>query len=316
MQLDGRYRFDNFVVGPANQAAVDVARAIARSTAYESLMLITGAPGLGKSHLLSAIGYEASASTPAATVAALTADELARPAPARGRADSAQSADLVLVDDIQFLGGHTGAQAELLSAIAITRGRRVPVVLTCDRALSDLELTSDLANALAAARVVTLGEPDDAMRSAMLAMWARERGIGMNADAAQVLAREVVGSPRDLLRMLGRAVALTGSDKRRMVTLDDARSAISALAQTPATNGHRRGEYLDFLSDVAQVVAHQLERLPVAESSPRAAPRPLAAATPVTTKPRVAASQPSIDRERIVWEWPDPTGRLIEEWRS
>ncbi len=79
MQLDERYRFDNFVVGSANRLAAAAARAVAEApgTTYNPLV-IYGATGLGKTHLLGAIGSHAASLQPDLHVDALALDEFVR----------------------------------------------------------------------------------------------------------------------------------------------------------------------------------------------------------------------------------------------
>jgi hypothetical protein len=113
MALDVRSRFDTFVVGAANRLAVSAARAVAQSpgAAYNPLF-IYAASGLGKTHLLSAIGQLAKQLQPDLQVEYVTTDELVEhlhQAVTRGETEAFRerfsALDVLLLDDVQFLTG-------------------------------------------------------------------------------------------------------------------------------------------------------------------------------------------------------------------
>src|SRR5438105_7045504 len=114
MQVDPRHRFDNFIVGSANRLAVAAARAVAESpgTVYNPLFIYSGS-GLGKTHLMGAIGNHVAQSHPATTLRAVTLDDILNElhaAMARGETERLrqryQNVGMLLIDDVQFLTGH------------------------------------------------------------------------------------------------------------------------------------------------------------------------------------------------------------------
>ncbi len=129
--LQGAHRFEALVVGTANRTAVTAGRAVANApgSAYNPL-LIYARPGMGKTHLLGAIAHQVFAVNPAARIEFLTLDEFVEGfhvALSTGDSDRFRArfgdADLLLVDDIQFLSRQREMQAELLRVLDVMLAR-------------------------------------------------------------------------------------------------------------------------------------------------------------------------------------------------
>ena len=145
--IDGRFRFEGFVTGPSNRLAVSAARAVAEAPGrvYHPLFLYAES-GLGKTHLLGAIGFQALQIDPQLTVQYRAAGdyiEQLRAASARGDLNAWrrewEGIRLLLLDDVQGLEGEAEAQAELLRLIDQAQGRGFQVVLASDRPPADLD---------------------------------------------------------------------------------------------------------------------------------------------------------------------------------
>ncbi len=120
--LNPKFSFETFVVGAANRLAVTAGRAVAENpgTAYNPLFIYSGS-GLGKTHLLMALGQGAKKLLPHLNIEYLTLDEYVEAfhaAVAAGQGDAFrrrfQNVDMLLVDDVQFLTNRKEMQAELL----------------------------------------------------------------------------------------------------------------------------------------------------------------------------------------------------------
>src|SRR6476469_7060114 len=121
MQVDSRLRFDNFIVGSANRLAVAAARAVADSpgAVYNPLFMYSGS-GLGKTHLMSAIGNQVAAKR-GLVVELVTLDDFVaelHQGIADGNIervkDKYMQVGVLLIDDMQFLTGHRETQSEVL----------------------------------------------------------------------------------------------------------------------------------------------------------------------------------------------------------
>ena len=149
--LQGAHRFEGLVVGTANRTAITAARTVSNApgSAYNPL-LIYARPGMGKTHLLGAIAHQVFAVNPAARIEFLTLDEFVEGfhvALSTGESDQFRArfgdADLLLVDDIQFLSKQREMQAELLRVMDVMLAGQKQVVLTSDRAPSEIESLDD-----------------------------------------------------------------------------------------------------------------------------------------------------------------------------
>lgn len=148
--LQDRLTFDGFVEGHGNAFALAISRQVAAwADGHFNPVFLCGPYGYGKTHLLNAIAWEAQRLRPEARVVYLTAERFlstfVKAMQDRQTAafkDSLRNADMLLIDDVQFVGGKTSTQEELLSTLTalIQDGRRV--VLSADRpplALTEIE---------------------------------------------------------------------------------------------------------------------------------------------------------------------------------
>ena len=190
--LNPLYRFDTLVVGAANRLAVTAAKAVAESpgTVYNPLF-IYARPGLGKTHLLMAIGHAARAINPRLTVEYLTLDEFVEAfhaAIAAGHGEAYRKrfldVDLLLVDDVQFLTHRREMQAELLRLTDALQTANRQIVLTSDRPPAEIEaLDERLIRRFAGGLIIDVAAPDYETRVAILRRKAEERRAGVRRRA-------------------------------------------------------------------------------------------------------------------------------------
>jgi chromosomal replication initiator protein len=145
--LEPRYRFETFVVGKANEVAFNAARTLATAdnVAFNPLFL-HGGTGRGKTHLLHAIGHEFRRLRPSAKIIYMSAEKFMVEFVAALRANETiafkqqlRSADLLMIDDVQFIAGKESTQEEFFHTMneIISAGRRL--VISSDRAPQDLD---------------------------------------------------------------------------------------------------------------------------------------------------------------------------------
>jgi chromosomal replication initiator protein len=203
--------FRTFVTGPQNALAYNVALTVARSPGriYNPLYL-SGGPGLGKSHLLHAIGAYLAPRLNGAEVLVLSAATFAQEFAAHLRQGHMlafrrryRRAGALLLDDVALLAGHDAAAEELVQTLDALREAERQIVLADEQEPSAVRGLSDrLRSRLEASLVVALGTPDEATRLAILRQkcqqWgAMERGE-VTEEALAALAARVHGSVRDL----------------------------------------------------------------------------------------------------------------------
>jgi len=145
--LEPRYRFENFVVGKANEVAFNAARTLAAAdnVAFNPLFL-HGGTGRGKTHLLHAIGHEFHRLHPRARIIYMSAEKFMVEFVGALKANDTlqfkqqlRSADLLMIDDVQFIAGKESTQEEFFHTMneIISAGRRL--VISSDRAPQDLD---------------------------------------------------------------------------------------------------------------------------------------------------------------------------------
>ena len=215
-RLNPRNRFDSYVVGSANRLAVTAARAVAESpgAVYNPLFIYAGS-GLGKTHLLMALGHSALEVNPSITVEYLTLDEFiesfnAAIAQGQGEAYRRRYADVgvLLVDDVQFLTHRREMQAELLrlTNTMLTSGRQI--VLSSDRPPNEIAaLDERLIQRFAGGLVIDISAPDYETRVAILRRQAEERKATFDASVLEAVATLPIGSLRELIGAFNRLIA-------------------------------------------------------------------------------------------------------------
>lgn len=272
--LNPRYSFASLVVGAANRLAVTAARAVAESpgTAYNPLF-IYGSSGLGKTHLLMAVGQLARELAPSLQVEYLTLEEFVESyhaAVAAGQTEALRArfsrVEMLLVDDVQFLTHRREMQEELLRLTEQMQTASRQVVLTSDRPPSEIEeLDQRLLSRFDGGLVVDIDAPEYETRLAILHRRAEERGAEFAEGVLEAVASIEVENVRELLGLLNRVVAYQAVSEAPL-TADDARELLAgeAVDDEVGQNDAARApssadEFADFLSDVQHTVTEQVE---------------------------------------------------------
>jgi chromosomal replication initiation ATPase DnaA len=284
--LNPRFRFDSLVVGATNRLAVTAARAVAEQPGviYNPL-LIYAPPGLGKTHLLTAIGHLALAKRPGSVVEYLTMDDFNEDyhaAVAAGRGDAWRqrflATEVLLLDDVQFLAGRREMQAELLRLIDALQRENRQIVLASDRPPAEIEqLDERLMRRFGGGLIADIVSPDFETRVAILRRTAEERQTAFLAGVLEAVARTPIESVRELLGVLNRLVAeqavterpLTPERVRALLGIDAAAAATAAVevvAEVTETVGAAaeesstaRDEFGTFLAELQATLEAQVE---------------------------------------------------------
>ena len=215
--LDPRFTFERFVVDGSNRVAFNAAQSLAEPGPPRfSPLFLHSATGLGKTHLMHAIGAAHLAANPGATVIALSAErfmfdfvQALRVRDTHAFKQRLRSADLLLIDDLQFIAGKDSTQEEFLHTIneLVSAGKRL--VISADRAPQAIDgLEPRIASRLSAGLVADIRAPDMALRRAVLdAKCAEIAGVQVPHEIREMLAGRITASLRDLEGALNRLVA-------------------------------------------------------------------------------------------------------------
>lgn len=241
--LNPRYTFDNFVVGKSNRFAHGVAMAVAESPgneAYNPLYLHGGA-GLGKTHLLHAIGIAAQGK--GLTVMYASAEQYTNEfvnALRLGKVDDFRTkfrnADVLLIDDIQFIAGKDASRESFFHTFNDLHAASKQIVMSSDTRPRSLPLLEErLRSRMEAGVVADVQAPDLETRMAIVAKKAALSRVKISADVIDFLARRFVRNVRELEGALNRLQAMAQLTNRQV----DLELAQQALADIPATAGNR-----------------------------------------------------------------------------
>src|SRR3954453_9010916 len=226
LTLNPKYTSEPFVIGDANRFGHAAALSVAElpGQAYNPLFL-HGAPGLGKTHLLHAIGNYLAAHDPSARVRYTTIEaftnhftgSIQRKAMEPFKA-SYRDQDVLLIDDIQFLAEKARTEDELFHTFNALYERGAQIVVTSDRLPADLDALEERLRArFSSGLVCALGAPDLASRLAILAKRVQHDGIELEDEGALLrIAERIPDNGRPLEGALTRVVSF-GSLTRRPV---------------------------------------------------------------------------------------------------
>jgi len=238
--LQDRFTFDTFVVGASNEFANAVARRVASwADGHFNPVLFHGPYGFGKTHLLNALAWEALKTDPGKKVVYLTAERFVSgfiQALMERRVgafkEELRSADLLLIDDVQFIGGKQSTQEELFHTLAalMEGGRRV--VFSADRPPSALtELDARLRSHLSAGLACGIEPADRALRLGIIDCKTRFLGArqgftcGLRPEVSAFLVDRFGESVRELEGALNVLIARLGGGVGAL-TLDEAQTLL------------------------------------------------------------------------------------------
>jgi len=205
--LNPRYTFDNFVVGKGNQFAQAAALAVARNPArsYNPLFLYGGV-GLGKTHLMQAVGHLVAQDHPALHVEYVSGDTFTFHVVSSIREDrfgafrkKYRAVDVWLVDDIQFIASRERTEAEFFHVFNTLYEMGRQVVITSDRPPKELQIMDDrLRSRFEWGLIADLKPPDLETRVAILARKAQAEGVPVPEEVLRYIARMVKSNIRVL----------------------------------------------------------------------------------------------------------------------
>lgn len=264
--IDPSLTFDNFVVGQENRLACEAARTASESpgSAYNPLFIYSDT-GLGKTHLLIALANRALQLQPELRVIYTPLEQLMRALSSTDDSGSSfRDADVLLVDDLQFIGNHSQSHQILFHLLdhLLMAGRQV--VLACDRPPLELgELDDRLLSRFSGGLVVDIGRPTLETRRAILELRLSALGQELRSEVVEAIARRAIENVRQLKGALNRVLAAQSTEGREVHAdeVDRLLADVVSDADMPwlAEAAQRAGaEFEDFLTDVSSAVEEAL----------------------------------------------------------
>ncbi len=286
--LDPRFTFDHFVVGKPNEFAYAAARRVAEAIRVPfNPLFLYGGVGLGKTHLMHAIAWHIRQRKPECAVICLSAEKFMyrfiRALREQNTVDFKEqfrSADVLMIDDVQFISGKDSTQEEFFHTFntLVDQGRQI--VLSADKSPSDLEgLQERLKSRLNCGLVADIHATTYELRLGILESKAEQLGITIPRKVMEFLAHRITSNVRELEGALNRVVAhaqLVGRDitlettqevlhdllraNDRRVTIDDIQKQVSQHFNVRVADMHsaRRARSVARPRQVAMYLAKQL----------------------------------------------------------
>lgn len=220
--LNPKYTFENFVIGPSNQFAQAAAKAVAEAPGrtYNPLF-VYGGVGLGKTHLINAIGNAVIDKSPDITVIFVTAEQFTNEVVSAIRHEKMgelkekyRNVDLLLLDDIHFIANKTQTQEEFFHTFNALYEKQKQIVISSDRPPKEIgAITDRLRSRFSMGLIADIQPPELETRMAILLKKAEMEKINVSEEVAYYLASKVKSNIRELegcLIRLGAQSSLTG----------------------------------------------------------------------------------------------------------
>lgn len=239
-RLDHRLTFSNFVVGESNQLAFSAAKRVSETLGHYNPLYVYGTVGLGKTHILNAIGNELKKTDK--KIIYLSAERFMyqfvksiKNKDTQKFKDVFRNVDVLILDDIQFISGKEVTQEEFFYTFNSLIENQSQVIISCDRPPNDLDRIQDrIKSRLAGGLVVDIQAPDIALRLQILKNRCKTEEIYfgkevlINDEILSFIANEFKSSIRDMLGVLNRIIA-SSRIQNKVPTLQDAKLILKDL---------------------------------------------------------------------------------------
>lgn len=205
-RLNTDYTFENFAVSSSNQMAYAAATAVAKTpgTSYNPLFLYGGV-GVGKTHLMQAIGHVILKNKPSSKIMYCTSEEFTNEIieaignkTTVGFKKKYRQLNVLIIDDIQFIAGKNAVQEEFFHTFNAIQQAKGQIVLTSDKPPEEInKLEERLRSRFEGGLTIDIGQPDFELRTAILLIKAKQRGVDLPIDLAKLLSANIE-NPRKL----------------------------------------------------------------------------------------------------------------------
>ena len=242
--INDKYNFDNFIVGSGNELAFAACQSIAANPGLKyNPLLLYGGVGIGKTHLIQAVGSAVLANNPEAKVLYITTEqfvqefvEALRYRKTNSFANHYRTADVLIVDDIQFIAGKEKIQEEFFHTFNALHQANKQIIISSDRLPKEIPtLEERLQSRFAWGMIIDMQNPDFETRCAIIQTKAHANDITLPNDVVEYLATSIQTNVRELEGALNQLLAFC-----EMRTLDpNIDIAMSVLGSTKTRQNHK-----------------------------------------------------------------------------
>ena len=210
------FTFENFVVGESNRHAHAACMAVARnpSGAYNPLF-IYGSTGLGKTHLLFAVQNEILKQYPNKVALYVRSEDFTNEFIEAVRNNTQtefknkyRTVDLLMMDDVQFIGGKESTQSEFFHTFEALYGENKQIILVSDRPPRDIQLLTDrMRSRFESGVIVSVGQPEYELKAAIIQQRCKFYNMDLSEDVVEFIARHVKSNIRQIEGVLKKMMA-------------------------------------------------------------------------------------------------------------
>jgi chromosomal replication initiator protein len=239
--LNSKYTFDAFVVGKGNELAHAAAQSVAQKPGSNyNPLFIYGGVGLGKTHLVQAIGNEVAKKHPALKILYITCEkftndfiEAIRNGKAKKQQDTYRAVDILIVDDIQFIAGKEQTQEAFFHTFNELHQKNKQIVLSSDRPPKAIPaLEKRLISRFEWGMMADINNPDIETRIAILEKKCAEKNFSLDKEMINYIVNNIQNNIRELEGALNRIIAYSQL-RKKAITLEDVKGIVTTLAATP-----------------------------------------------------------------------------------
>ena len=245
--LNPRYTFDNFIVGPSNELAHAATSAVTKNLGNKyNPLFIYGGVGLGKTHLIQAAGnsvkkenrskkikYVTSERFTSEVITALRSGSL-RPNDIDDFKKRWREIDLLIIDDIQFLSGKEKTQDEFFHTFNALYDAGKQIIISSDRPPKSIQtLEERLRSRFEGGMIADIGYPDLETRIAILKAKANEKNFDFSYEVFEYIALNIKKNVRELEGALNRLIASNLSIDKKDLNLTEVKKALNIIVNTP-----------------------------------------------------------------------------------
>ncbi|MCX6813014.1 MAG: chromosomal replication initiator protein DnaA [Candidatus Azambacteria bacterium] len=245
--LNPRYTFDNFIVGSSNELAQAAALAVTKNLGKKyNPLFIYGGVGLGKTHLIQAIGNQVKKEDQTKKVKYVTSERFTSEVISALRSGSLRpndiddfkkrwrEIDLLIIDDIQFLAGKEKTQEEFFYTFNALYDAGKQIILSSDRSPKSIQtLEERLRSRFEGGMIADISYPDLETRIAILKSKAGEKSVILSDEVFEYIAQNIKKNVRELEGALNRLIASNYQLNQKELNLNDVKKILNSILNTP-----------------------------------------------------------------------------------
>ncbi len=235
--LNAQYTFETFVIGQNNELAHAASTAVAKNPgAQYNPLFIYGGVGLGKTHLMHAVGHKLLATNPSLKILYVTSEKFTNDYIASISTKKIdefkrmyRNVDMLLIDDIQFIAGKEQTQEEFFHTFNELRDKGKQIILTADRLPKDIPaIEQRLVSRFEWGMVADISAPNLETRMAILQTKLNKKGVVVEDEIVAFIAENVVNNIRELEGALNKLLVYQQIENKPL-TLDQAKNILASI---------------------------------------------------------------------------------------